>query len=197
MTDLKDTCTKTKIIDAGIEAMINKSYNSVGLNEILKSVNVPKGSFYHYFKSKEDLGVSIIEKMSEDRRSYLLQHFKNKEVAPKERLREFFNAQKSCLLESDYKRKCLMAKLALEIGCLSSPMRGAIKIGMDELRTLTSYCIQEAQEKGEVTKDISADLLADYVLSSWEGVMVKAQASHDVRPLDDFMKITFERVLNP
>src|SRR5580698_11070677 len=52
--------TKERILDAAEEIMLQKSFHSVGLNEILASVKVPKGSFYHYFQSKEQFGVELL-----------------------------------------------------------------------------------------------------------------------------------------
>ena len=54
--------TRERILDASCQAIISKSFNGAGLNEILQNAGVPKGSFYHHFKSKEDLGIAVIEK---------------------------------------------------------------------------------------------------------------------------------------
>src|SRR5436189_2079852 len=52
--------TKERILEAAEEIMLQKSFHSVGLNEILAAVKVPKGSFYHYFQSKEQFGVELL-----------------------------------------------------------------------------------------------------------------------------------------
>lgn len=56
--------TKDRILKVGIDILSKKGYNNVGLKEILALANVPKGSFYHYFKSKEDFGIQVISKYS-------------------------------------------------------------------------------------------------------------------------------------
>lgn len=192
-----EACTKSKIINAGMEAMVNKSYNSVGLNEILKSVGVPKGSFYHYFKSKEELGVAVIEQLAENQRKYSGDFFKNKKLTPTERLRSFFQWQIDMAKECDYQRKCLVSKLTLEMGCMSNPMRNALKYCMDQLILDTSRCIQEGQDSGEFTSAKNAEELSEFICSAWEGAMVRMQADKSTKAADDFLNIVFNLVLAP
>ena len=54
------------IIASGAELMLRKGYHGTGVQEIVDGANVPKGSFYHYFNSKEDFVVSAMEHSSCD-----------------------------------------------------------------------------------------------------------------------------------
>jgi AcrR family transcriptional regulator len=54
--------TKDRILDAGAEIIHQKGYNHTGIQEILSAANVPKGSFYNYFRNKEDFGLQIIDR---------------------------------------------------------------------------------------------------------------------------------------
>lgn len=62
--------TKERILDAAEGIMLQKSFHSVGLNEILSAVKVPKGSFYHYFQSKEQFGVELLKHYVADASAY-------------------------------------------------------------------------------------------------------------------------------
>ena len=55
--------TRTALLEAGMNIMIEKGYNNTGIQEVLLAVGVPKGSFYHYFDSKEDFALKIIESL--------------------------------------------------------------------------------------------------------------------------------------
>ncbi|KOO11888.1 TetR family transcriptional regulator, partial [Vibrio xuii] len=57
----KTNDTRQHILEVGYELIVTKGFTSVGLSELLKTANVPKGSFYHYFKSKEHFGESLIQ----------------------------------------------------------------------------------------------------------------------------------------
>ena len=53
--------TKQNILQTGAEIIHLKGYHATGLQEILNAAKVPKGSFYNYFKSKEDFGLEVID----------------------------------------------------------------------------------------------------------------------------------------
>src|SRR5689334_16510835 len=127
--------TKERILDAAEEIMLAKSFHSVGLNEILSAVKVPKGSFYHYFASKEQFGVELIR------------HYVNEHTA---KLRKFLMASGMTGLERicsqwDYLigkmaecscagGACLVAKFSLEVANFSEPMREALAAGLKTWR---------------------------------------------------------------
>ncbi len=54
--------TRDLLLQAGLEVLTEKGFSSTGIDGILKRVGVPKGSFYHYFSSKEDFGTQLIER---------------------------------------------------------------------------------------------------------------------------------------
>lgn len=55
------TDTKTRLIDAATELIWKGSYGSVSVDDICRAANVKKGSFYHFFPSKVDLAISVME----------------------------------------------------------------------------------------------------------------------------------------
>src|SRR4051812_5897328 len=117
--------TKERILDAAEEIMLQKSFHSVGLNEILTAVEVPKGSFYHYFQSKEQFGVELLKHYVADasawKRRLLLSA--EQEPNPFERLMSFLDMTIGKMFEKECQGSCLVAKLATEISSFSNPMR--------------------------------------------------------------------------
>jgi TetR/AcrR family transcriptional repressor of nem operon len=83
----RETGTREKILAAGAQAVSAKSFNSCGLSEILELAGVPKGSFYHYFQSKEDFGVALIEHEAAEFMAYLRPIVSDRKRAPLERPR--------------------------------------------------------------------------------------------------------------
>src|SRR5260370_27559509 len=84
--------TKERILEAAEEIMLQKSFHSVGLNEILSAVKVPKGSFYHYFQSKEQFGVELLKHYVADASVFKRRALLTTELAadPFERLIAYF-----------------------------------------------------------------------------------------------------------
>jgi TetR/AcrR family transcriptional repressor of nem operon len=187
--------TRERILDASCQAIISKSFNGAGLNEILQNAGVPKGSFYHHFKSKEDLGIAVIEKSTAEHMERLKELLSDRSNSPLKRLRGLFAMGRERLLELGLNRECLVPKMALEIASLSEPIRAAIKCGIDQSRSMLARCIREAQAQREISEDHDPEALADFIQSSWEGVMIRTQIDRDIRPVDEFITYIFDRLL--
>src|ERR1700709_1642714 len=113
--------TKERILDAAEEIMLQKSFHSVGLNEILTAVKVPKGSFYHYFQSKEQFGVELLKHYVADASSYKRRALLTPELGenPYERLMAYFDLNIARLMDNNCGCTCLVVKLASEVATFS------------------------------------------------------------------------------
>lgn len=192
-TDNADT--RERILEAGSEAIVAKSYNGCGLNEILGAAGVPKGSFYHYFKSKEGFGVAVIEQSADGHSQRLRQYFTDRSRPPLDRLRGFYAVCRDYYAESSPTRQCLIAKLALETAHLSEPMRAAIKCGYDEWSLLHAKVLREAQAEGELDATANPETLANAIMHAWEGATIRMQIDLDVTPLNEFVETVLERLI--
>lgn len=186
--------TKQRIIEAASLAMIAKSYNGVGLNEILQAADVPKGSFYHFFKSKENLGIAVIEKAAADHLQIVRSYFSDRARTPLERLRKYYESVRD-EAAADRAEQCVVCKLALEQANLSEPMRAAIRCSFDQSRSMTAQLLREAQAAGEVSKEYDAEQLADFLMVSLDGAMIGAEVNDDVKSIDNFLRFMFGVVL--
>src|SRR5262245_52257018 len=102
-----ETTTRDKILEAGAQAIADKSFSSCGLAEILERAGVPKGSFYHYFESKEDFGVALIERAIEDHLAWLRPVVSDRKRSPLQRLRGVFELGREECLANGAARQCL------------------------------------------------------------------------------------------
>ena len=187
--------TKNQIIEAGRKAMIAKSYNGVGLNEILNEAGVPKGSFYHFFKSKEELGVAVIEGSVEENTEKLRVALTDPRLSPLTRLETYFVWARDEIHSRELRQECLVCKLALELSSLSEPLREAVRKGWDQWRLIMTQCIQEAQEAGEVDPQHDAENLAEFIVYSFEGAMIRVQVNNNIRPVNQFLHFVFQVLL--
>lgn len=179
--------TKDRIIDAGSSAMSAKSFNGCGLKEILDCAEVPKGSFYHYFKSKEDLGVAVIEESAEGHAEFIREHLHDRRVTPLQRVVNMFQAMREHYVNEGPMRECVIAKLALEVAQLSEPMRLAIKYAYDNWSALIARTLAEAQAAGELNESQNPDELADVLINAWEGCTLRMQIDRNTDALDQFV----------
>jgi TetR/AcrR family transcriptional repressor of nem operon len=99
----KQQITKEKILTVGAEIIHRKGFNNTGIQEILKAAEVPKGSFYFYFKSKEDFGLNLIDFFGNILFAKSDEYLNDSRGTPIERLRRFFNEFLTYFQENDFK----------------------------------------------------------------------------------------------
>jgi TetR/AcrR family transcriptional repressor of nem operon len=179
------TTTKERILDAAEEIMLQKSFHSVGLNEILSAVKVPKGSFYHYFESKEHFGVELLKHYVADASVYKRRAMLSTELSedPYERLMIYFDMNIAKLFEKSCKCSCLVLKLAGEVASFSDDMRAVLADGMREWRGFLEKVVIEGQEKGVIRKDLDSAATAAVLQDLWMGACQRSQVERSVAPL--------------
>lgn len=182
---MSDRTTKARILDAAQGLMIDKSFHSVGLNEILKVVKVPKGSFYHHFESKEQFGVELLKHYVSNSIAYKSKLLlpPNPEPDPLLRLLTYLESNVARMVESDGKCPCLIIKLASEVCEMSEPMREVLADGSRESAGVYEKLIKEGQEKGTISSQINSEQMAVVILDLWTGAMQRASTSRSVTPL--------------
>jgi TetR/AcrR family transcriptional regulator, transcriptional repressor for nem operon len=177
--------TKERILEAAEEIMLAKSFHSVGLAEILASVKVPKGSFYHYFQSKEQFGVELLQhyvnEASEWKRKLLLTT--DQEPNPFLRLMSFLDLAAAHLLEKECQCACLVSKLASEVATFSDPMRAVLADGIREWRGIFEQVIAEGQAKGVIRTNLNAAETAGLISDLWMGASQRCLVDRNVAPV--------------
>ena len=194
---VRDGDTRERILEAGAQAIAHKSFSGCGLAEILAAAGVPKGSFYHYFASKEEFGVALIERASAQHLATLAPILADHGRAPLARLRAVFELGRSHCQSQGAARQCLIPKLALETAQLSAPVQAAVKAAYDQWRAVLAEVIRAAQLRGEVRRGQDPDHLAEVLVMLWEGATIRMQIDQSLRPLDDFFEFVFDSLLAP
>ncbi|MCE9594006.1 MAG: TetR/AcrR family transcriptional regulator [Planctomycetes bacterium] len=191
----KDTGTRDKLLEAGAQAIAAKSFNACGLAEILAAAGVPKGSFYHYFASKEDFGVALIDRACAEYAEFLEPMLGDANRTPLERLRVVFEQSREECLQVGASRQCLIPKLALETSQLSDPVHAAVKRAYQKWSALLAAVIREGQQRGEIDRTHEAERLANVLVMMWEGATMRVQIDRSLQPVDDFLVFAFDSLL--
>jgi len=187
--------TKTLLLEAGIDLMYEKGYSNTGIQEVLQRVGVPKGSFYHYFESKEDFALQIIEHHQLSCRAKLERTLKNTELSPLARLRSYCDEGKRDIEQSNCRKGCLIGNLSQEMADQSERLRSALSGVMARWRDNFSTCIQEGQVSGEISQAWPAAKMAELFICGWEGAIMRAKSSKTVDPLELFIELMFDHIL--
>jgi len=132
--------TRQHLLDTGHRMMAEKGFTSVGLNEILQTAGVPKGSFYHYFKSKELYGQALLEDYFVCYLADMERRLTLPDLNARERLMDYWQGwQDRCTLEG-HGDECLVVKLSAEVADLSEAMRLTLRDGAERVVAAITDC---------------------------------------------------------
>ncbi|WP_062057946.1 TetR/AcrR family transcriptional regulator [Cellvibrio sp. OA-2007] len=189
--------TKDKLIDAAVTLFAVKGFNSTGIAEILAQVKVPKGSFYHYFKSKEDLGLAVIDHYGHILRDGLAASLATNSGSPLTQLHQYFSDVLIYFGEHFGRCNCLLGNLGQELALQSDAMRVAIYRHYQGVEAQIAACFEEAKQAGELAPTADAQLLARQLFAAWEGCLIRSKLEQTTQPLEELLKLYFGQLLKP
>lgn len=191
---LSHSSTKKRLIDCATAILTEKGFSRTGIDEILKQVNVPKGSFYHYFKSKEDFGTAVIENYANYFSKKLDRYFQDYKLDPLTRLDAFIEDAMEGMEKYHYARGCLIGNLGQELSQLDDPFRDQIEAVFQDWEIKLSRLLIRAQRDGELADNINCADLASFFWIGWEGAVLRAKLVKNKKPLQIFQQQFFERL---
>lgn len=183
--------TKIELLEAGMKFMQEKGYTNSGLQQVLDAVGVPKGSFYHYFESKEDFALQIIQHYDCNYTEEVLGCLRDQRHTPLERMRNYCLAGREKIQKGSCTGGCLIGNLSQEMASQSERLRQKLDEVFIRWRDLFASCIAEGQQCGQIDRRFGSEELAELFLSGWEGAVLRAKSTRSIRPLDNFIKLVF------
>lgn len=181
--------TRQHLLDTGHRIMAVKGFTGVGLNEILQAASVPKGSFYHYFKSKEQYGQSLLEDYFRHYLANMDERFAVTGNTARERLMGYWQKWLDSYCEPCEEQKCLVVKLSAEVADLSEPMRLTLRDGADQIIQRLAGCIEQGQRDASLPHGDSYQT-ATALYQLWLGASLLSKLHRNSRPLDNAMITT-------
>ena len=191
------TDTKQKILETGAELIHLKGFNHTGLQEILKTVGVPKGSFYNYFRSKEDFGLQVIDHFVGYYTFMSRPILEDPALSPLQKIRRLLEWFMEFFKSRDYAYGCPIGNLAQEMGDLSPVFRDKLRTALDTLVGTYSGMLAQAQNEGEISQDLDVREAARFLVSSWHGALMHMKAIKGPEPLENHKRFIFDYVLRP
>lgn len=178
--------TRDVLCRAGIEVLTEKGFSATGIDEILRRVAVPKGSFYHYFDSKEAFGAALIDQYGAYFARKLDRHLLDHTRAPLARIRSFIEDAQDGMARHGYQRGCLIGNLGQEMGTLPVAYRAQLMTVFTDWQSRLSRCLNEAITAGEISPTTDCDQWAAFFWIGWEGAVLRAKLERKPDALDIF-----------
>ena len=141
--------TKQRLIDAGLKLLLEHGYNSLGIQAILDATELPKGSFYHHFKDKQDFALQVIDAYITEVHGVLDACLTDTRYPPLARVRNFFEIVMQKYREEGY-LGCLMGGLGQELSGTSDVFRQKIEWCFLSISERIASCFEEAKARGDI-----------------------------------------------
>jgi TetR/AcrR family transcriptional repressor of nem operon len=187
--------TRDRIIETGAEIIHHKGFNHTGIQEILNAAHVPKGSFYNYFKSKEDFGLQIIDYFTARFKRMARETLEDTRLSPLNRIYRFLTAFMEYFESQDYAGGCPIGNLAQEMGDLSPAFRQKLWEAIDMMIDAYSRVLAAAQKDGKVLKSLDIRKTASFIVAGWHGALIQMKLTRSLAPLKNHRKFIFDHIL--
>lgn len=183
--------TKTHLLETGYQLISKKGFTAVGIKQILDTAGIPKGSFYHYFASKEAFGEAIIGHYFTNYKTRLNTIDKQK-VNAQQKIYDYFQSWYDTQQNGCDHEKCLVVKLSAEVADLSESMRIALNAGYQQTICWLAEQIKAGWADSSVPQpdNIAAESMAKRWYFAWLGASLIAKTSQTNTPLAEVWQMT-------
>jgi len=189
--------TREHLLATGEKLCMHRGFTGMGLSELLKTADVPKGSFYHYFRSKEAFGVALLERHYANYHQRLAQHFTGGAGNHRDRVLAYYQETLNQFCSQGIISGCLTVKLSAEVCDLSEDMRTAMDKGASGVITLLAQALSAGRDEKSLSFIGEPLTQAQVLYSLWLGANLQAKISHSAVPLESALAHVQNIIITP
>jgi TetR/AcrR family transcriptional repressor of nem operon len=187
----------SRLIRAGTEMLCEQSYASMGVDRVLLRAGLSKGSFYHFFPTKENFGLQVVAHYAEYFDQKLDRILRHTEVSPLERLRLYIQEGIEGVERFEFRRGCLIGNLSQELGASHPAFRSALERVFQGWQDRVACCLQQAVQAGELSTSADTQGLAEFFWMGWEGALIGVKVRQSSIPIKRFASQFFNVLPRP
>lgn len=179
----QNSMPKSKLVATAANLVYHQGWNATGINQILNEAKVPKGSFYYYFQSKEDLGVAIIKYHADQHEQTYAATILNETLSGRDALMKYFM---DCVerFKSDGPRwGCPVGTFSNEVADTTEKIAEACRDFMTRFVGVVGEAIKRGQADGSVKSSAGSGTLALQISNIWQGALLMMKTLHSSEPL--------------
>ncbi len=160
-------------------------YHATSLDDVLRESGVGKGNFYYYFKSKEDLGHAILDRLVEGLIERTLEPcFSDSTMAPLAQIRCFLGRVVEAQRERNCVGGCALGNLAAELSDVHEAFRTRLAEVFSTWRARLTVALVEAQRRGDVSPTCQPEVVAQFLVAALEGAILMTKVTKDITVLE-------------
>lgn len=179
------------LIRRGTEMLTERGVSATALDDVLRSAQVPKGSFYHYFGSKDAFVLAALDAYAGYFAAKLRRHFHNPALTPLARIGAFVNDACAGMQRHEFRRGCLVGNLGQEVSCLDETLRLRLEQTLRDWEQALAACLTEAVTSRELAPKTDCQALAHLFWVGWEGAILRARLVRSIAPMQAFFRFFF------
>jgi TetR/AcrR family transcriptional repressor of nem operon len=187
--------TRDHLLQVGLRRIRSLGYAATGVKEILDEADVPKGSFYHHFASKEAFAKEVLALYVRGENERAVKLLGQGKAAPLRRLRRYFEELIAIYGPTATISGCLMGNLSLEMADHSDSIQSLLHQSFTNWQAAVAAVLQEAIDRGDLARSAKPQELAGFLLNSYEGALLRSKADRSAKPLEAFLHFTFNVLL--
>jgi TetR/AcrR family transcriptional regulator, transcriptional repressor for nem operon len=185
--------TRLRLLDAGLTLLLRRGYHDLGTQELLDTTGIPRGSFYHHFRNKENFALAVVDRYMEGVHGGLDACLGDTSRPPLQRIRAFFEATREKYRGEGY-LGCLLGGLGQELSGVNDVFRRRIEACFAAIAARLATCLHEAKAAGDLPAGTDPLPLAELLVDCWEGAALRTRLRRDTAPLDAMLDFYFGTV---
>ncbi len=184
------------ILKAGLKVMFRSGYEGATVRDICAAAGAPQGSFTNHFRSKEAFAQEVLDRYFANLQGSVRAALDDRSLSPRQRLKRYLDIISGVLARDKWNRGCLIGDFSAETTSQSKLLRQRLEAIFQEWRAPFASCIAEAQATGEIDSTFDTMDLAEFLLASWEGAILRMKVERGPAPLDRFKNIVFQTIFS-
>jgi len=182
------------ILQAGLPVLFRSGYHAASVRDICAAAGAPQGSFTNHFRSKEAFTVEVLNRYFDYLKGLVHETLSDPNLTPRQRVERYLEVVTEKLERDRWMTGCLIGDFSLQASSHSNLLRKRLDAIFKEWRALFASCIAAAQWAGEVDSDFDAEDLAEFLLTSWQGAILRMKVERSPAALERFKTIVFATV---
>lgn len=174
--------------------MFRSGYVGTTVRDIAREAGVPQGSFTNHFRSKEAFTLEVLANYFQHVKDLMDRTVGDTSLTPRQRVIAYLDLITEQLSRDEFSRGCLIGDLSIEAPGHSEAIREQLLVIYDQWRDLFADCLSAAQAAGQIGDQFDAHALADFLLTGWEGAIMRSKVERSRAPLDRFRDIAFTTI---
>ncbi len=180
--DTPKKSTRVRLVETALYLFWLRGYEATGISEILEKAEVNAGSFYHFFKRKEDLLLAVLQLYVDSLEAVIIAPVRKRHEDPIERVFGVLEFYRNNLIATGCTYGCPIGRLALEIDREKTDVHRRLADNFEGWSAAIEAFLEDARERFPAGTNFRT--LAKFVLTVMEGGVMQSRAYRDIGPFD-------------